>query len=324
MRSTTLRTAAGISAGTRLRCSSSTKYAAVLAGGRHHQNALPGLRDLRVEARDDGQRIGDVGAAPAGARIGHLEVASRRGLAALDLDARGRHVQAPAGLVLGEHAGDVVVDDHDLVDVAEPLLREDADRRRAAAHAHALLFDAVDDRRRAGLDRRGSRRPRSAPRPACLLPSAIIRSQVTRPSFLLPPVRWCTPPSDSICEPYSDGGDVANRLALAAHRRLLRAEPAVGVDLHLEAAVAEDALGHDRDHVDALVLRGDDEGRRLVVRIGRARADAGDEHGCVGTSGLPSQASLLQEPGDARRTRLVTFRNSTTGSTRVSTPSKLP
>ena len=28
-------------------------------------------------------------------------------------------------------------------------------------------------------------------------------SQVTRPSFLLPPVRWCTPPSDSICEPYS-------------------------------------------------------------------------------------------------------------------------
>ena len=35
------------------------------------------------------------------------------------------------------------------------------------------------------------------------LPSAIIMSQVMRPSFLEPPVRWCTPPSDSICEPYS-------------------------------------------------------------------------------------------------------------------------
>ena len=28
-------------------------------------------------------------------------------------------------------------------------------------------------------------------------------SQVTRPSDLEPPVRWLTPPSDSICEPYS-------------------------------------------------------------------------------------------------------------------------
>jgi hypothetical protein len=38
---------------------------------------------------------------------------------------------------------------------------------------------------------------------ACRLPSCSIISTVTRPSFLLPPVRWCTPPSDSICEPYS-------------------------------------------------------------------------------------------------------------------------
>ena len=28
-------------------------------------------------------------------------------------------------------------------------------------------------------------------------------SQVTLPSFFVPPVRWRTPPSDSICEPYS-------------------------------------------------------------------------------------------------------------------------
>ena len=38
---------------------------------------------------------------------------------------------------------------------------------------------------------------------ACLLPRACIISAVMRPSFLVPPVRWCTPPSDSICDPYS-------------------------------------------------------------------------------------------------------------------------
>ena len=35
------------------------------------------------------------------------------------------------------------------------------------------------------------------------LPSAIIMSQATRPSFFEPPVRWCTPPSARNCEPYS-------------------------------------------------------------------------------------------------------------------------
>ena len=53
--------------------------------------------------------------------------------------------------MLGQHAGDVVVDHDHLVDMAEPLLREDADRGRAAADPHALLELAVDDRRLAGL-----------------------------------------------------------------------------------------------------------------------------------------------------------------------------
>ncbi len=33
--------------------------------------------------------------------------------------------------------------------------------------------------------------------------SSSMASQVTLPSFLEPPVRWRTPPMDSICEPYS-------------------------------------------------------------------------------------------------------------------------
>ena len=152
---------------------------------------------------DDRERIGDVGAAPARAGVGDLEVAARRRLAAAHADPGRRHVEELAGLVLGEDAGDVVVDDDDLVDVAEPLLREDADRRRAAADAHALLLDAVDDRRLVGLRRRRARRPRSASSTGCLLPSAIIISQAMRPSFFEPPVRWWTPPRARNCEPYS-------------------------------------------------------------------------------------------------------------------------
>ena len=69
------------------------------------------------------------------------------------------------------------------------------------------------------------------------------------------------------------GRDVADRLARGAHRRRLGAEMAVGVDLHLDAAIGEDALGDDGDEIDALDLLADDEGRRLVVGIGRAGAD---------------------------------------------------
>src|SRR6476619_6245173 len=75
---------------------------------------------------------------------------------------------------------------------------------------------------------------------------------------------------------------MADRLAAVAHRRLLGAEVAIGIDLHLEAAVAEDAFGDDRDEVDAVVLRGDDERRRLVVGISRPRADSRDEDRRVG------------------------------------------
>ena len=62
-------------------------------------------------------------------------------------------------------------------------------------------------------------------------------------------------------------------LALGAYEIALGSEMSIGVDLHLHSAVAEDALGDDRDHIHALDFRGNNEGRRLVVRIGRARSD---------------------------------------------------
>ena len=73
------------------------------------------------------------------------------------------------------------------------------------------------------------------------------------------------------------GGDVADRFALGPHRVLLGPQVAVGVDLDLDAAVAVDRLADDGDHVDALDLGRDDKGRGLVIGIGRAGADGGDE-----------------------------------------------
>ena len=55
------------------------------------------------------------------------------------------------------------------------------------------------------------------------------------------------------------------------------AEVAVGVDLHLDAAVGKDAFGHDGDHVHALDLLRHDEGGGLVIGIGGARAHGGHE-----------------------------------------------
>src|SRR5262249_38913342 len=70
---------------------------------------------------------------------------------------------------------------------------------------------------------------------------------------------------------------MADRFTPGAHYRRLGAEMTVGVDLHLDAAIAEDALGDDRHQIDALDLLADDEGGRLVVGIGRAGADRGNE-----------------------------------------------
>ncbi len=65
-------------------------------------------------------------------------------------------------------------------------------------------------------------------------------------------------------------------------------------------------FGHDRDHVDAIDLRGDDEGRRLVVGIGGAGADRGDEHaGLVHDLAVPVAAGLERHQPSAMRHRLL-------------------
>ena len=97
---------------------------------------------------------------------------------------------------------------------------------------------------------------------------------------------------------------MADRLALGADGRGLGAEIAVGVDLHLDAAIAENTFGHDRDHVDAVDLRGNDKGRRLVIGIGGAGADRSHEHaGFVNQLAIPVAAGLERHQPSAMRHR---------------------
>ncbi len=85
---------------------------------------------------------------------------------------------------------------------------------------------------------------------------------------------------------------MADRLAVDPDLLALMADMAVGVDLHLDAAIAEDALGDDGDHVHVVGLLRHDERRRLVVGIGGAGADGGDE-GAVGLDDVAAPGFAL-------------------------------
>ena len=180
----------------------------------------------------------------------------------------------------------MVVDDHHIVDVLEPLLGEHADRRRAAADAHPLFDHAVDRRRRAGLDNEGRA---AVDRHLDRLAVAKLQQRLAGdPALLLRAAgEMFDPAQRQHLRAVFAGGDVADRLAVHPDLLAFMADMAVGVDLHLHAAIAEDALGDDGDHVHAGGLLRHDEGRGLVVGIGGAGADGGNE----GTVGLDDVAA---------------------------------
>src|SRR5581483_6170679 len=207
-------------------------------------------RLLGIERPEDRERIGDVGAAPAGAGIGDLEIPSGRRATAFHLDTGIGDIEQLAGLMLTEHTGDVIVDHDDLVDLAVPLLGEHADGCRAATDPHALLARAVHHGRLAGLHDHGRA---AVDAELDRLAVAQIHQRIAGyAAFLLRSASQMMHAAErEHLRAVFAGRDMADRLALRAHGRLLGAEIAVGVDLHLDAAIAENALGHDRNHVDA-------------------------------------------------------------------------
>src|SRR3989338_1324342 len=70
---------------------------------------------------------------------------------------------------------------------------------------------------------------------------------------------------------------MADGFALDADDGAFGADKAVGVDLHLDAAIAEDAFGHDSNHIHPVNRLADDEGGGFVIGIGGASADGGDK-----------------------------------------------
>ena len=197
----------------------------------------------------------------------------------------------------------MVVHHDDFIDLAVPLLGEHADGRRAASHPHALFGHAVDDGRIAGLHHHGGA---AVDRQFDRLAVAEIHQRVAGDAaFLLRAAGEVMHAAErQHLRTVFARGDVADRLALRANRRRLRTEVTVGVDLHLDAAIAEDALGHHGDHVDAVDLRGDDERRRLVVGVSGAGADRGDEDiGLVNQLAVPVAAGLERHQPSAMRHR---------------------
>ena len=97
---------------------------------------------------------------------------------------------------------------------------------------------------------------------------------------------------------------MTHRFALRTNRRGLRTEITVGVDLHLNAAITEDAFGYHGHHIDAVDLRGDDERRRLVIWISGAGADRRNENAeLVDDLAVPVAAGLERHQPSAMRHR---------------------
>src|SRR5258706_12954348 len=84
-----------------------------------HPQTRPG--QLRIERAEDRKRVSYIGAAPPGSGLGDLEVAAWCRTTALQFYPRSGDAERFACLMFGQHAGDVIVDDHDLVDLTKPL-----------------------------------------------------------------------------------------------------------------------------------------------------------------------------------------------------------
>ena len=249
----------------------------MLAGGGSHEQAQTGPSFFGLPCIQDGQGVADVGATPTRASCRHLEIAPRGGLAAFDADAAGQHVQTTPCLVLGQDTRDVVVHHHHLVAQAQPLTRKHADRCRATTHAHTLLSHTVNDRRTTGLQHHLGT-VFNLHLGGLVVAQGVHEFQGHAALFFTPTGEVVHTTQAEHLRAVFGGGHMAHLFALVKHRSPLIAQIPVGVDLHLQTAIAKDALGHHSHHVHALGLGSDDERRRFVIGVGGGRANAGDKN----------------------------------------------
>ena len=203
--------------------------------------------------------------------------------------------------MFGQDTGDVIVDNHHFIDLVAPLLGEHADRRRAAADPHALLMLAVNNGRLPGLHDQA--RAAVHDKLDSLAVAQVEESVAGDAALFLAAVREVIDAAErEHLRAIFAGRHMADWLALGADSRAFRAEMAVGVDFKLDAAIAVDALGDHRHHVDPIDLRGDDEGRGLIVGISGAGADGGDQR-----TGSPKDVAAPSGLGIDERHDLAAF-----------------
>ena len=78
---------------------------------------------------------------------------------------------------------------------------------------------------------------------------------------------------------------MSNSLAINTYKTTFWSNMAVGINFHLDAAVAENPFGDHRDHIYSLVFTSDDERGRFVIRIGGSASDGRWENGILGHQG---------------------------------------
>ena len=193
-----------------------------------------------------------------------------------DLDPRRLPAQHLAGLMFADHAGDVVIYHHHLIHQPLPLHGKHPDGGRAAANAHPPLGPTIHDGRFARLNE--NRRATVDGQINRLTVAKRQHGGTGEPTFGLGSARQVMDPAQrQHLAAIFGGGDMANRLPPRADDRAFGAKVAIGVDLHLDTAIGKDRLGDDRHHIGPLDSGGHNEGRGLIVGVGGARADGGDE-----------------------------------------------
>ena len=178
-----------------------------------------------------------------------------------------------AGGMLSEKAGDVVIEDYRLVDQRGKRTGEKTAAGAAAADAHLIVHNAVDHRMFTNLQ---------------LQNAAFIYSQ--RHLFFIAQLGHRLYDIHSVGALYlihaaenKDmrtvllGSNDADHAAIAADESPLVADMGVGVDFHHHRAVRDRGLCNYGDDVKVITLFRDYIGRRLIIRICRARAYRGDD-----------------------------------------------
>src|SRR5262245_3447568 len=135
----------------------------------------------------------------------------------------------------------MVVDDDNLVDLAAPLFGKHANCGRAAADAHSLFGHAIYDWRPAGLHHNG-RAAVDLEFHRLAIGEVHQRIAGDAPLFLRTTGQMMDAAERQHLRTVFARGNVSDGFALRAHGRRLRAEVTVRVDLHLDAAIAKDAL----------------------------------------------------------------------------------